>query len=365
MTKKRVNIIGSVGVPACYGGWETLVDNLLDKVADNFYVKVFCSAKSYPTRIHKYKGADLAYINLKANGVQSIIYDIVSMLLSLRTSDVMLILGVSGCVFLPVIKILYRGKIIVAVDGLEWRRAKWGALASKFLKISEYFAVKFADAIVSDNQGISDYLFETYGKSKCDLIAYGADHVRQNSVFKNEILPYNLLAKNYAFKVARIEPENNIRMILDAFVRCNELRLVIVGNWNSSEYGLSLKRKYGDIASILMLDPVYDVQRLDLLRSNCKFYIHGHSAGGTNPSLVEAMMLGLPIIAYDVSFNRYTTNNLCVYFNNDNKLIELIRDFNSGDQEVILSVGSSLKSYAEKYYTWHYIGGQYAKIFEF
>lgn len=364
MTKKRVNIIGSVGVPACYGGWETLVDNLLDQVADNFHVNVFCSAKSYPTRTLKYKGAYLRYINLKANGVQSIIYDAFSMFLSLRTSDVMLILGVSGCVFLPFIRILYRGKIVVAVDGLEWKREKWGALASKFLKISEYFAVKFADAIVSDNQAISEYVFQAYGKSNCDLIAYGADHVQQNSVFKSESLPYNLVVKNYAFKVARIEPENNIGIILEAFARSNEIILVLVGNWSSSEYGLNLREKYGRFASILMLDPIYDVHRLDQLRANCKFYIHGHSAGGTNPSLVEAMMLGLPIIAYDVSFNRYTTKNLCTYFKNEDELIELIKIFYSMDSVSSVAMGASLKSYAEKYYTWSYVGGRYAEIFE-
>jgi glycosyltransferase involved in cell wall biosynthesis len=363
MNNKRVNIIGSVGVPACYGGWETLVDNLLDEVASNYHITVFCSGRAYATRQQKYKGANLRYINLKANGVQSIIYDALSMFLSLRSSDVMLILGVSGCIFLPFFKIFYPGKIIVAIDGLEWRREKWGAFASKFLKISEFLSVKFADVIISDNQAISEYVFDTYGKLNCSLIAYGADHVQENSGLGLDSLPYNLKVNNYAFKVARIEPENNIEIILESFARSNKIQLVVVGNWNSSKYGLALRHKYSEVKSILMLDPIYDVQRLDQLRSNCKVYIHGHSAGGTNPSLVEAMMLGLPVIAYDVSFNRYTTNNLCAYFKDEFELIELINLPGFLDSELFLSMGASLKSYAEKYYTWRYIGERYAEIF--
>ena len=109
-------------------------------------------------------------------------------------------------------------------------------------------------------------------------------------------------------------------MILEAFSKMPNETLVIVGNWNRSEFGCKMRESYSVYPNILLLDPIYDPNELNLLRSNCKLYIHGHSVGGTNPSLVEAMNLGLPIIAYDVIFNRATTENSCEYFSSANEL---------------------------------------------
>jgi glycosyltransferase involved in cell wall biosynthesis len=113
----------------------------------------------------------------------------------------------------------------------------------------------------------------------------------------------------YACKVCRIEPENNVHVVLDAFSKLPRHTLVFIGNWNNSEYGRALREKYKDNTNMHLLDPIYDQRTLDVIRGNCFLYIHGHSAGGTNPSLVEAMYLGLPVIAFDVSYNRTTTDN--------------------------------------------------------
>ncbi len=175
--KIKISIIGTAGIPACYGGFETLTENLVKNKPGNIEYTVFCSTKIYQKRIKTYLGATLKYINLSANGINSILYDFIGMLKSLN-SDVMLILGVSGCVFLPIIRLLYRGKIIINIDGIEWRRNKWNKIAKFILKFSEKVAVKYSDIIIADNQGIVDYVFQTYNK-KAVLIEYGADHVMQ------------------------------------------------------------------------------------------------------------------------------------------------------------------------------------------
>ena len=155
---KKVSIVGSVGLPPRYGGWETLVDQLTKALNGMFDFTVYCSAKKYDERLDSFNGAKLVYVDFDANGIQSIIYDFESMLRSIRTADVLLILGVSGCIFLPIISLLSSAKLIVNIDGLEWKRDKWGKFAKWFLKISESVAVRFANVVVADNQAISDYV---------------------------------------------------------------------------------------------------------------------------------------------------------------------------------------------------------------
>jgi len=322
---KKVAIIGIVGVPANYGGFETLAENLIgDSCPDDVQYTVYCSGKTYKNRKKEHKGAKLIYIPLKANGMQSTLYDIVSMIHAAFTSDVLLILGVSGCMFLPVLRLFFWGKILVNIDGLEHRRQKWGKFTKWFLKKSEAMAVRFANIVITDNKAIQDYVTEEHGKRSV-LIEYGGDHVICDTSKKEERIlnQYDLIKRDYSFTVCRIEPENNIHVILEAFSKSNE-NLVMVGNWMKSSYSIDLLNKYEDSSNIKMLTPIYDLERLNVFRSNCKFYIHGHSAGGTNPSLVEAMFFARPVIAYDVVYNRETTENEAIYFDNADSLLEIL-----------------------------------------
>jgi glycosyltransferase involved in cell wall biosynthesis len=356
---KKVAIIGTVGLPAKYGGWETLVDHLTRNLSKKFDITVYCSSKKYSEKLAEYNGARLVYIDLDANGAQSIIYDIWSMLKSIRYADTIVILGVSGCLFLPIIKVISRKKFIVNIDGLEWRRAKWGCFPKWFLKVSEAAAVRFSDVVVADNKAIQDYIRDEYGR-KSSLIAYGGDHstrpLRDNKVLSR----YGLEERKYAFKVCRIEPENNIDMIIKSFILYSELDLVIVGNWDNSEYGAGLKSFYGHFSHVHLLDPVYDQDILNQMRAACHVYIHGHSAGGTNPSLVEAMSLGLPILAYDCAFNRETTNGQALFFNSSDDLVGLLVKL---DNELLENVALKMKQIADEQYMWDKISVRYAEIF--
>ena len=303
-----------------------------------------------------YNGANLSYINLSANGIQSIFYDIISLIKSIKSFDTILILGVSGCIFLPIFRLLSKERLIINIDGLEHKRAKWNPLAKKFLLISEKMAIKYADVIIADNKGIQDYVTKQY-HIKSELIAYGGDQaIRSVSPqFENQILSkYNLTARSYSLAICRIEPENNCHIILKAFQNTNH-KIIFIGNWNKSEYGRQLKNNYQQEPNIIISDPVYDLDHLYVLRKNAKSYVHGHSAGGTNPSLVEAMFFSKPILCYDVVYNRETTDNQAYYFHNSESLKQLLQKNNLD--------GSCLKDIAKKKYTWHTITKQYESLY--
>lgn len=356
---KIISVIGIVGIPAKYGGFETLAEYLTKKIGTKFDMTVFCSSNNITSKLKQHNNAKLKYINLKANGIQSIPYDIISIFQSIKNSDTLLILGVSGCLVLPIVKLISNVKILVNIDGLEWKRTKWGGVAKWFLKLSEKIAVKYADEVIVDNKVILDYVKTEYDYAKGHLIAYGADHVTKESLDMIFLSKYPF-ANNYSFKVCRIEPENNIHIILKAFSILPERKIICVGNWLNSEYGKNLRIEFSKYENIFLLDPIYDQIELNKFRSNCNIYLHGHSAGGTNPSLVEAMYLGLPIFAYGADYNKETTDNKAMYFNNVNELVLLLKDT---DEKQLINISQNMKIIAQERYTWNYISTQYSKLF--
>ena len=369
--KKKVAIVGIQGLPANYGGFETMVENIIgENCSENIEYTVFGSAVDMVKTVDmkEYKGAKLRYVKLfKANGAQSTPYDIVSMFKCVgKGYDVVLVLGVSGCIFLPIFRLLYRGKLIVNIDGLEHRRAKWGKFAKWFLRFSEKCAVKIADVIVSDNVGIQKYVTETYGKHS-EMIAYGGDQaLREVSAEKErEILEkYGLEKGRYAFTVCRIEPENNCHVTLEAFAKMSQdenprlKKLMFVGNWSRSAYGYDMMKKYEKYANIMIQTPIYDLDTLYVLRSCAGMYVHGHSAGGTNPSLVEAMQFPVPIIAYDCIYNRETTHGKAMYFGDADSLVAYLHDDASHKQ-----VGLAMQEIAKNEYQWKIIAAKYERLY--
>ncbi|PPK87830.1 glycosyltransferase involved in cell wall biosynthesis [Neolewinella xylanilytica] len=354
---KKLAIIGTVGLPAKYGGFETLASHLVEQLDRQYDMTVYCSGKQYaPTnRPTHYRGARLHYLPLEANGVQSIPYDSWSILHALLYADVLLILGVAGAWMLPFVRLFTNKRIIVSIDGIEWKRDKWSWPARMYLYWAEKIAVKYSHCDISDNESIQDYTALRYG-SLSNVIEYGADHTMTVRPAPADVERYPFLAKPYAFKVCRIEPENNLEMILRAFSGSAPLPLVVVGNWAKSPFGQELKARFADRANLLLLDPIYDQREIDLLRGNATLYVHGHSAGGTNPSLVEAMYLGLPILAFGVSYNRTTTEGKAQYFDTEAELNEWLLRSTAEDWPAI---GRAMKEIADRRYRWSVIAGKY------
>lgn len=359
----KVAIIGTVGVPANYGGFETFVDQLVQhNGSPDIQYTVYCSSKAYTEKLDGYRGAAIRYVGLKANGIQSIPYDIVSLVRATRGHDVVLILGVSGCSFLPIYRLFSRKRLIINIDGLEHRRDKWSPWIRRFLRFSERMAVRYGNEIVTDNQGITDYVTQQYGKPS-NLIAYGGDHVLQDitDAEQQEILSsLGLASGGYDLAMCRIEPENNVHVILEAYSQLNDRKLVFIGNWDRNEYSRSLLARYGDNPNIVLRQAVYDLRYLHALRSHCAVYLHGHSAGGTNPSLVEAMFFGCPVVAFDCVYNRESTEGKAFYFDSAASLASTVGHL---DPDKAVANARAMQDTARRRYTWDTVSRQYESLY--
>lgn len=324
---KKLHIVGIVGVPGNYGGFETLVDNLLNsdelKKLDVF---VYCenSFLDNAQDFSEYKNAYLIPVKFKANGWQSIFYDLVGIITGCLTGGTVLILGTSATFILPFLKLLFPNtNFLVNMAGLEWSRSKWNFLIRKYLKFNEKMAAKFSDILIADNEGLCEYIGSNY---KCNsvFIPYGGDQFAtveiDYGVFDDYIIP-----QIYDFAMARSQVDNNIEIILDSYIEL-ERNIVFVSNWNNNEYGKKILKKYKKYKNIYLIGPIYDVSKVKALHSKTIFYIHGHSAGGTNPVLVESMWSKLPIVAYDVTFNRYTTGGHALYFKDKHDLRKILNE---------------------------------------
>ena len=349
MTNKMVGIVGTHGLPANYSGWETLVKNLVLHKKNIDYLIATPSSRKIEQN-NEYQKMSV-YIPLDASGWQSIFYDFLSTITLIRKCDSILILGVSGCVFLPIIKLFTNKDITVNTDGVEYKREKWGFLASNFLKLSEMFAVKYATRLVADNKGIDEYIQTMYKRKVNATIAYGG--VTYVTKVPMHLEKYNFPDKSYDLAIARIVPENNIEIILNTYNKIDQ-PLIFIGNWDSSVYSINLKNKKWN-TNIHIMDADYDENRITSLRNSCRYYIHGHSAGGTNPSLVEALSIGCNILCYDVNFNRYVLEDNAAYWSNKYELSSLIDSGVSFNKE-------KLQNYYQNNFDWKFIANQYESI---
>jgi glycosyltransferase involved in cell wall biosynthesis len=364
----KIAVIGTAGLPARYGGFEILVRELVNHLSQDFHITVYCSRNLYKPaeRRRRWETAELVYIPLKANGYQSVLYDLFSLCHALYRAEVFLILGVSGALFLPFVRVFTNRRIIVHTDGLEWKRERWNSVIRFFLKLSEWIAVKSAHLLIADNPSIDDYLKQRYGKSPA-LIGYGGDHVLSVSAEENHRERYPFMQqmnsdpfRGYAISVGRIVPENNYDLILKAFSEMPDETIVIVGNWRSGRYGKQLHHRFQQYSNIFLLDPIYDQHELDRLRLNASLYIHGHSSGGTNPGLVEAMYLGLPVIAHENPFNINTTENQAYYFREKTDFKNILRNTSP---EAFRNCGKQLQAIAHEKMKWKDVAGKYAGLF--
>lgn len=352
-----VAIIGTNGLPAAYGGFETLTNHLVTHTK-NVMFHVYCPKTASEKRLITFNGAKLIYLPFKANGFQSILYDIVSICHAWFTADTLVILGTPGCIILPLRLLFPSKKILVNFGGLEWKRKKWGKLGSIYLKLTEAISMQFADHIVADNMAFVDYIKETYNKDSI-LIEYGGDHVKQ-SLVKQNIERYTFLKHTYFVSVSRAQEDNNLHLLLEAFSKTPTKHLVLVSNWKVSSYGMSLLHKYQDFPNLFLIGPIYNQEEIDIIRGGATAYIHSHSFCGSAPSLIEAMYLGLPIISFKTSTNLYTTENQAFYFETSDDILSLLSEENT---ELMVSNGNKMKEIANRRYKWEIISKKYKDLY--
>lgn len=362
MSKLKVSIVGTRGIPANYGGFETFAQEVATLLAQqNITITVYCDYQEEPP-LEKLQGVQLKYSKTtKSKNPLLYYYDTIRK--SLKHSDIVLIAGTGGSLFY-FLNIFKRRVIITNCDGLESRRQKWSFLKRNFIRLTEIVAVKASNAIIADSKGIEQYLKEHYRAkyhSKIHTIEYGAHEVTKAD--ESYIKALNLKPNEYFLVVSRLEPENNIHTIISGFKKLNSpYPLVIVGGLLDNDYVNELQ--YSQSEKIIFLGGIYDSKKLDAVRYYSTAYIHGHSVGGTNPSLLEAMASGNICVCHDNIFNREVTDNEMYYFKNADELTtQLDHLLHCNENEKIGKKKISIDR-IKNYYNWPRITQEYVNLFE-
>ena len=348
-----IGIVGTVGVPARYGGFETLAEQLarnIDPAQSRLLLYGQKSAYTAAERAGPFAGHRRCFLPLAANGVQSMVHDALAMLHAalIARVDVLLVLGTSGAWALPIVRLLRPSiRIVTNIDGLEWRRDKFGRRAKALLKLLEWFAVKASHSVIADNDALVPIVRTIHGIEPV-MIAYGGDHV--------QVPPAPGPAPvGHWLAIARIEPENNSAMILEGAALAG-VQLIFVGNWAANDYGRDLTSRWGSTAGLTLHDPIYEQATLALLRESAVGYVHGHSVGGTNPSLVEALFDTDRVLAFDCAFNRMTLADQGEYFNSTTALAAALAQPGSGTIPI-----AALQSLRTRY-LWRSIADDYLRV---
>ncbi|NQX81938.1 MAG: DUF1972 domain-containing protein, partial [Flavobacteriaceae bacterium] len=311
----KIGVLGTRGIPNHHGGFEQFAEYFAVYAKEEGHQVSVYNSHSHPYKSSNYKGVDIIHCydpESKIGTFGQFIYDFNCILDSRkRNFDIILQLGYTSSSIwgwlLPSKPI-----IITNMDGLEWKRSKYSKKVQKFLRFAEKLGVKTSDYLISDSKGIKSYIKSKYNKDS-KYIPYGANIFVPN---KTQGFAYDQLKSNeYFMLIARIEPENNIEMILDGYVKGKaKYPFCVIGNINATDFGQYLKKKFENHNGIRFLGAIYDLNTLDNLRYNARLYFHGHSVGGTNPSLLEAMGSSALIAAHDNEFNKAILEEDAYYF---------------------------------------------------
>lgn len=379
---KHVFIIGSRGLPAKYGGFETFVQQLVShQKSKNIQYHVACLSDTSHQEHSTYLGADCFTINPPKLGPARVIaYDMMAISYALRLvkdrqmqSPIFYILGNTiGGFIAPFAKKIkdVGGFLFVNPDGLEWKRAKWPKPVQAYLKHAEKAMANQSNLIIADNEGIEDYIQSAYPEAKTKFIAYGTDLSQTSLTSQSEKVRqafdnWSIREKDYYLIIGRFVPENNYATAIKEFMKSSTQRdLVIVANHEGSAYFQKLKEETGfeRDARIKFIGTVYDQDLLKYLRQECRAYIHGHEVGGTNPSLLEALAQTNENLVLGVDFNRKVAQNGARYWTKESgNLAQLINQIDG--QEEAVELGQLAKEHMRDAYTWEKIVEEYEELF--
>ena len=309
----RIALMGTRGVPARYGGFETAVEEVGTRLARRGHeVIVFCRSIEGQQSLSTYRGMRLVHLPaMKRRSLETLSHTGLTVINgALRGVDAAVLFNAANAVALPIIRA--RGiPVATHVDGLEWKRAKWGRAGRAYYRAAESLAVRYSDTLIADAQGIADYYHESFG-SPTRLISYGAPILSRSGA--SRLSELELGGRGYHLVVARFEPENHVLEIVEGYSASRaKLPLVVVGTAPYADRYIAATRAAAD-DRVKLIGGVWDQDLLNELYANSRSYLHGHSVGGTNPSLLRAAGAGAFVIAYDVNFNREVVGGHARYF---------------------------------------------------
>lgn len=388
MDKQHVFIVGCKGIPTRYGGFETFVDKMTEYMSDDIKFHVAClrSKEEYDKNNteYEYNDAHCFTIKQRVNGsAKAVFYDIDALKYCIKFikehNIENAIVYILACRIGPFVGRYVRqihrlgGKVFINPDGQEWKRSKWNGLIKKYWKISEKYMIKHGDLMVCDSMGIENIIEKEYKKynPKTTFIAYGAEVSKSKLTLEDEKVKKWFESKgvkpnNYFLTVGRFVPENNYEIIIKEYMRADtDKDLVLITDYDTPFFEqIEKKTNFKKDKRIKFVGTVYDKELLKIIRENALAYIHGHSVGGTNPSLLEALGLTDINLVYDVVFNREVAEQGALYWDEEFGLlaqrIERVCNIEQANKEVL---SREAKQRIIDYYNWENICREYHKIF--
>ena len=365
MAKKyNISIIGVKGYPYVYGGYETFVKEISERLIDKYNITVYCHKSLFSNKPKNLGGINLVYLpTIETKILSQPIHSFFSIIHAcFSKSDIILVVNSANGPF-GILTKLFRIPTAINVDGLEWLRPKWKGLGSVYYKWASKMATLFYDQIVNDSDEMRKVYLDLF-KIDSKVIAYGANTIESNS--SDLIKKWNLDQRGYYLVVGRLIPDNNADLIIDGFLKSSSRKkLVIVGDVPYKDSYASEIKKMTD-KRLIFTGYVKDQNILTELYQNCYVYVHGHEFGGTNPTMIKAMANGCAILALDTVFNRemlqngkfgiffkkqlLSMTNMLKYCEKENKIMDNLRH-------------QSVKGIIKKY-NWDYVTAQYSEVFE-
>ncbi len=359
----RIAFIGTRGVPANYGGFETFVEQLGARLADRgHYITVYCRNAYYEELLTSYRGMHLVHLSgIHTKHLDSISHSAKASIHSVRQRNDLALYCGSGSSPLCWIPRLGGAKVVLNPDGLEWQRAKWGRAARLYLRVAEQFAARIPHCLVADSNVIRDYYRERYGRES-RFVAYGADRIPRGT--NRELLEsLGVEPEKYFLFVSRLEPENNAHLVVKAFEQVNtDMTMMMVGDAPfANEYIAQLKSTSDN--RIKFPGAIYGTE-YDALRANAYVYVNAMEVGGTHPAILEAMGAGNCVLVSDIAYNTEAVADAGAHFKNRDvddlaaNMQELI-----DDPERVRQLGKLAAERAETCYDWDKITDDYECCF--
>ncbi|MHA7844362.1 MAG: DUF1972 domain-containing protein [Winogradskyella sp.] len=357
----KIGILGTRGVPNYHGGFEQFAEFFSVFLAEHQHEVYVYSSSKHPYQEKKFNDVNIIHRydpEHRIGTAGQFIYDLNCILDARnRNFDILLQLGYTSSTIWH--RLLPKNAIVITnMDGLEWRRSKYSKKVQKFLKYAEYLGVKSSNYLIADSKGIQTYLKKTYNVDS-KYIAYGATVFKNpNQVYLNE---FKLKPFSYNMLIARLEPENNIETILDGVALSkDETTFLVIGKHDVNSFGRYLKNKFKSHKNIQFVGGIYDLETLNNLRYYSKLYFHGHSVGGTNPSLLEAMACRTLIVANENNFNRSILKDNAYYFSTSTDVKKHLESLN---RENALNKVDNCYNEIKKHFSWEIINQQYLDFF--
>ncbi len=356
-----IAILGTRGIPNRHGGFEQLAEKLAYFLAgQGHYVIVYNQQKEMPLMHPNIMIRKIFPFTLFKGGMVTWLFDFFCLIdVYWRKVDIILECGYTFTPFLFFFPRVLREKLVVMTDGLEWKRKKWKTPVKILIKWSEKLAAKKMKYLVSDHMLISNY-WKEYRNRETKLLGYGADVPDSFSYDYLKIL--NLEPDHYYLAISRVVPENHLEWLLKVFENRSE-KFVLVANFSHSRRGRKILASYDGHPVIQLIDQLYDTVKLNTLRHHCRAYFHGHSSGGTNPSLLEAMACQALIIAHKNVFNQYILGKDALFFQDINEIHAAVESIekNAVDKKNMRQ-NNLLK--VQKYYSWEHVLSEYESYFK-